>query len=294
MNRISASRLSLGSLDWFRARFPFSLTTLALSLSFSLSSSSLTLALSISLSHPTLRETVFPPCVTMQAIKQIVNGGTTSASSESTSPLKTNGHSHSTITNANGQSNGSLLPSSSSSQVDLASDLLDEHTGGVELSGHGLTIAKVVAAARKGQEVRLGQAPEIRQRIDDSVAFLQSKSVSLGLLIALVPRPLTFPRTWVTWNQTRSIRLWSDDWLRWLGRHEDRGSSRAPKIVSACSLLSPCVLAASFEGFTLIPVLVTVFSSTSCAESSQPRSIRSRSDAASRTLCHLKSYAAAC
>jgi hypothetical protein len=109
----------------------------------------------------------------MQAIKQMVNGVHPTSSEPSsltngTSSLKVNGK-------TNGSTNGSLLPSSSSTQFDLAADLLQDHSAGVELSGYGLTIGKVVAAARKGKEVRLGEAQEIRQRIDESVAFLQSK-----------------------------------------------------------------------------------------------------------------------
>ncbi|GAA5949814.1 hypothetical protein JCM3765_007701 [Sporobolomyces pararoseus] len=112
----------------------------------------------------------------MQAIKQVLNGAP-HTSSDSTSSL-TNGHSSLKMngkTDLNGTTNGSLLPSSSSSQFDLTADLLQDHSAGVELSGYGLTIGKVVAAARKGKEVRLGESQEIRQRIDDSVAFLQSK-----------------------------------------------------------------------------------------------------------------------
>ena len=107
----------------------------------------------------------------MQAIQQLANGLSNGVKEH------TNGtSSSSSLKNGlKSKMNGSLLPSTSTLQSQLAADLLESHSNGVELTGYDLTIGKVVAAARKGKEVRLGEAEEIRTRIDESVAFLQSK-----------------------------------------------------------------------------------------------------------------------
>lgn len=62
-------------------------------------------------------------------------------------------------------------------QLLLASQLLDEDAPGakVALTGFRLTLGEVVAAARRGKEVVIDDAPAIKNRIDESVAFLKSK-----------------------------------------------------------------------------------------------------------------------
>lgn len=63
-------------------------------------------------------------------------------------------------------------------QLLLASTLLDsaaENAPPVSLNGFRLTLGDVVATARRNREVRIDDAPAIKARVDESVAFLKSK-----------------------------------------------------------------------------------------------------------------------
>ena len=65
-------------------------------------------------------------------------------------------------------------------QLLLASQLLDSaEDAPVALNGFRLTLGEVVAAARHNKAVKIDGAEEIKNRIDESVAFLKSK-VSVG------------------------------------------------------------------------------------------------------------------
>ncbi|ORY75067.1 L-Aspartase-like protein [Leucosporidium creatinivorum] len=66
-------------------------------------------------------------------------------------------------------------------QLLLASTLLDavaEDAPPVSLNGFRLTLGDVVATARKGKKVKIDDAPAIKARVDESVAFLKSKLVN--------------------------------------------------------------------------------------------------------------------
>lgn len=68
-------------------------------------------------------------------------------------------------------------------QLLLASQLLDSaEDAPVALNGFRLTLGEVVAAARRNKQVKIDGAEEIKNRIDESVAFLKSK--------VSAPRPL--------------------------------------------------------------------------------------------------------
>lgn len=63
-------------------------------------------------------------------------------------------------------------------QLLLASTLLDsaaEDAPPVALNGYRLTLGDVVATARRNREVKIDDAPAIKARVDESVAFLKSK-----------------------------------------------------------------------------------------------------------------------
>ncbi|GAA6059874.1 hypothetical protein JCM10212_007079 [Sporobolomyces blumeae] len=104
----------------------------------------------------------------MQTINKVVNG-------LASAPNHVNGKANGTAVDKVVR-NGSLKPSHDDRQLDLAAQLLAAaHVDDVELTGYDLSLAKVVAAARKGKHVELGRDGAIRARIDESVAFLQSK-----------------------------------------------------------------------------------------------------------------------
>lgn len=81
-------------------------------------------------------------------------------------------------------------------QLAIARDLLDDNTD-VSLTGYTLSLGGVVGVARHKTPVSISSSNEIRSKIDQSVAFLQSKvgasdfylSLSLPLLWCSQSRP---------------------------------------------------------------------------------------------------------